>query len=146
MSISEQIEVMINNLTDNNHPPQIVTITKAYNNNTCDIQTNTGILQRVECSGQPIKDTKGLLTYQEGKQNNPFVILFEDAETIIHSLGLGKFKIGTDGHLYVELPNNMENIFSINQNGHLTVELDTGIVNNYSINETGHLTYDRWDV
>ena len=145
MSLSGEIETMINALTGNNHPPQIVEVTKAYSNKTCDVRNETIELQRIECSGLAINGGKGLLTYQEGNSNNPFVLLFEDAENTIQSLGLGRFHIDTDGDLYVELPNNAENIFSIDNNGDLYVELDTGIINNYSIDETGDAIYERWD-
>lgn len=145
MSLSSEIETMINNLTGNNHPPQIVEITKAYSNKTCDVKNEIIDLKRIECSGLAVTGTKGLLTYQEGKSNHPFVLLFEDGENTIQSLGLGKFTIDKEGDLYVELPNNAENIFSIDNNGDLYVELDTGITNNYSIDETGDVTYERWD-
>ena len=125
MSLSDEIETMINALTGNNHPPQIVTVVKAYSNNTCDVRNETIELQRIECSGLAVKDGKGLLTYQEGNSNNPFVLLFEDGETTIQSLGLGKFTIDNNGDLYVEL--------------------DTGVSNNYSIDETGDVIYERWD-
>ena len=145
MSLSDEIETMINALTGNNHPPQIVTIVKAYSNNTCDVRNETIELQRIECSGLAVKDGKGLLTYQEGNSNNPFVLLFEDGETTIQSLGLGKFTIDNNGDLYVELPNGIENRFSIDNNGDLYVELDMGVTNNYSIDETGDVIYERWD-
>ena len=141
MSISEQIETMINSLTDNNIPSQLVTITKAYPNKTCDINTNKGSLRNIRCSGLAIPDTTGLLIYENGDQQSPFVLLFTEAETIIHSLGLGLFNITEDGDLTVELPNSMNNIFTINEDGNLTVTL-TG-TNNYNINDEGDITYDR---
>lgn len=145
MSLSDEIATMITSMTGNNHPPQIVEITKAYSNKTCDVKNEIIDLKRIECSGLAVKGTKGLLTYQEGKSNHPFVLLFEDGENTIQSLGLGKFTIDKNGDLYVELPNNSENIFSIDNNGDLYVELDTGIINNYSIDETGDAVYERWD-
>lgn len=141
MSISEQIETIIKDITDNNHPPQIVTIKKAYSTQKCDIQTEQGTLRNIRCSGLPIQDTTGLLIYENGDQKSPFVLLFTDAETIIHSLGLGLFTIDENGDLTVELPNSMQNIFNINTNGDLTVTLDG--TNNYSINNEGDITYDR---
>ena len=141
MSISDEITTIIQSLTDNNIPPQIVTIKKAYNTQKCDITTEQGTLRNIRCSGLPIQDTTGLLIYENGDQQSPFVLLFNDAETIIHSLGLGLFNINEDGDLTVELPNSMTNIFNINEDGDLTVTL-TG-TNNYSINNEGDITYDR---
>ena len=141
MSIVEQIETIVKDLTNNNHPPQLVTITKAYNKPICDINTPNGDYKNIPCSGKAIQNTKGLLTYTNGEQDKPFVILFQDAETIIHSLGLGLFTIGTDGNLYIELPNGVENTFTINENGDLTTTEP-----NYNINNDGDATYDRWDI
>ena len=145
MGISDQIEIMINSLTGNNHPPQLVTITKSYSNKTCDIKTEDTILKRIESSGIAVEGTKGLLTFKNGNSNTPFVLLFEDGEATINSLGLGKFTISDDGDLYVELPNGIENPFSIDENGNLKIELESGSTNNYSINETGDAVYERWD-
>ena len=144
MSISEQIEIIVNDLTDNNIPPQLVTIKKAYNNKTADITTSNGTYRNVQCSGLAVEGAKGLLVYEDGEQDKPFVILFEDAETTITSLGLGKFHIH-DGNLYVELPEGVPNPFSINEDGDLIVEIPEGKTNNYSINNDGDLIYDRWD-
>ena len=143
MSISEQIEAIVNSMTDNNIPPQLVTIKEAYNDLRCDIETTNGtILKRIESSGQGIPNTKALLIYEKGEQEKPFIILFQDAETIIHSLGLGKFTIN-DGDLLVELPNGIDNIFAFNNNGELTVTLPDNATNNYSINSNGDTTYNR---
>jgi len=142
MSIGEQIEVMINNLTDNNHPPQIVTITKAYSNDTVDIQHLDGTVNKnIKSSGLGVKGTKALLTYENGDQKKPFVMLFEDGRNTINNLGMGLFHIYEDD-LYVELPNGISNPFSINQNGQLIVSL-TG-ENHYSIRGTD-IYYERWD-
>ena len=79
MSISEQIETIITSMTDNNYPPQLVTITKAYNERICDITTNTGeVMKRVRCSNLAVEDTIALLTYPDGDPNKPFVLLFTD--------------------------------------------------------------------
>ena len=141
MTIADEITTIIQSLTDNNIPPQIVTITKGYNKPICDITTQTGTLRNIRCSGLAIPNTTGLLIYENGDEHSPFVILFTEAETIIHSLGLGLFKITDDGDLTVELPNSMNNIFTINEDGDLTVTLDG--TNNYSINTDGDCIYDR---
>ena len=141
MTITDEITTIIQSLTDNNIPPQIVTIQKGYNKPICDIQTPNNTLRNIRCSGLAIPDTTGLLIYENGDQQSPFVLLFTDAETIIHSLGLGLFKITEDGDLTVELPNSMNNIFTINTDGELTVTLDG--TNNYNINNEGDITYDR---
>ena len=79
MSISEQIETIITSMTDNNYPPQLVTITKTYNERICDITTNTGeVMKRVRCSNLAVEDTIALLTYPDGDPNKPFVLLFTD--------------------------------------------------------------------
>lgn len=144
MGIMEQIEIAINDRTGNNIPSQLITINKAYNNKTADITTNNGTYRNVPCSGLAVEGAKGLLVYEDGEQDKPFVILFEDAETTITSLGLGKFHI-YDGDLYVELPEGVPNPFSINEDGDLIVEIPEGKTNNYSINNDGDLIYDRWD-
>ena len=141
MTITDEITTIIQSLTDNNIPPQIVTIQKGYNKPICDIRTQTSTLRNIRCSGLAIPDTTGLLIYENGDEHSPFVILFTDAETIIHSLGLGLFKINEDGDLTVELPNSMNNIFTINEDEELTVTLD--VTNNYSINTDGDCIYNR---
>ena len=141
MTIADEITTIIQSLTDNNIPPQIVTILKGYNKPICDIQTQTSTLRNIRCSGLAIPDTTGLLIYENGDEHSPFIILFTDAETIIHSLGLGLFKINEDGDLTVELQNSMNNIFQINEEGELTATLDG--TNNYSINTDGDCIYDR---
>lgn len=79
MSISEQIETIVQSMTDNNHPPTLVTIKKAYNERICDIITNNGtIMKRVKCSNLAVEDTLALLTYEDGDPNRPFVLLFTD--------------------------------------------------------------------
>ena len=141
MTIADEITTIIQSLTDNNIPPQIVTILKGYNKPICDITLNNQTLRNIRCSGLAIPDTTGLLIYENGDEHSPFVILFTDAETIIHSLGLGLFKINEDGDLTVELQNSMNNIFQINEEGELTATLDG--TNNYSINTDGDCIYDR---
>ena len=141
MTIADEITTIIQSLTDNNIPPQIVTIQKGYNKPICDITTSNNTLRNIRCSGLAIPDTTGLLIYENGDEHSPFVILFTDAETIIHSLGLGLFTIDENGDLTVELPNSMNNIFTINEDGDLTVTLEG--TNNYSINTDGDCIYDR---
>ena len=141
MSISEQIEVIVTSLTDNNHPPQIITITEAYNDNTVDIEYPDGTMNKsIKASGRGVTGGQGILTYENGDQSKPYIILFEDAETTINSLGLGLFHIH-NGSLYVELPNGVTNPFTIN-NGKLYVTL-TG-TNDYEL-KGNDLYYERWD-
>lgn len=124
MSISKEIETIIQSLTDNNYPSQLVTVTKAYNENVCDILTSNGdVMKRVECSNKANIGTKALLTFLEGKQDKPFVILFNTG-------GGG----GGDGLLVGS--------FHINENGHLIATLPHGAVNPYTINNEGHLIYN----
>ena len=79
MSIGEQIETIVSAMTDNNHPPQLVTIVKGYKERICDITTSTGeVLKRVRCSNLAVEGTLALLTYDKGDQNKPFVLLFTD--------------------------------------------------------------------
>ena len=123
MTITDQITTLIQTLTDNNNPPQIITIRKTYNNNTADIETENGTLYNIPCSGQPITNTKALLTYNNGDINQPYLLLFEDAKTTIQSMGYGEFHINTEGELIIELPNGITNPFTIT-NGKLTVTDD----------------------
>lgn len=79
MSIGEQIETIVSAMTDNNYPPQLVTIIRAYNERICDIQTTNGeVLKRVKCSNLAVEGTLALLTYDKGDENKPFVLLFTD--------------------------------------------------------------------
>ena len=66
-------------------------------------------------------------------------------DAIILALGVGLFKIKEDGHLYVELPQTVENYYEINS-GHLIVTVPEDVPNDYTLDtETGHLYYDRGD-
>lgn len=142
MSISEQIEIMIQTLTNNNHPPQIITITRTYPKNIVDIQLPDGTIQKeVKSSGRGVTGGKGLLCYNQGSQTQPYIILFEDADQTITSLGLGRFYIHDD-ELYVELPNNTSNPFTL-VDGDLTVTSDE-TVNNYELKDND-IYYERWD-
>jgi len=136
MAIGEQIEIMIDNLTGNNVPPELVTIKKAYSNNSADIiKANNEVLQGIKCSGLAVEGGQGLLVHRE---NSPFIILFEDARQTAQALGLGLFYIN-NGDLFVELPNGIENPFTITD-GDLTVEIDGE--NNYTLNNK-ELKYKR---
>ena len=141
MSLTEEIQAIISSMTDNNYPPQIITIRKAYTNNTADIITDNGILTNIPCSGKPVQDTKAMLTFNNGDMQDPYLILFEDAKITIQALGLGEFYIKDDGILYVELPNGIENIFKISE-GTLYVNLPEGVTNNYEIKDND-LYYER---
>jgi len=136
MAIGEQIEIMIDNLTGNNVPPELVTIKKAYSNNSADvIKANNEVLQGIKCSGLAVEGGQGLLVHRE---NSPFIILFEDARQTAQALGLGLFYIN-NGDLFVELPNGIENPFTITD-GDLTVEIDGE--NNYTL-DNKELKYKR---
>lgn len=136
MPIGEQIEIMVNSLTGNNVPPELVTIKKSYSNNSADvIKSNDEVLAGVKCSGLGVEGGQGLLVHRE---NSPFIILFEDARQTAQSLGLGLFYIN-NGELFVELPNGIDNPFEIT-NGVLTVELDGD--NNYEL-VNNELKYKR---
>lgn len=76
MGIGEQIETIVNSMTGNNNPPQVVTIRKAYDNNTVDIITKDGVLKNVRCSGEGTAGDNALLTYDNGDMQTPFVLLF----------------------------------------------------------------------
>lgn len=80
MSIVSQVENIVNSMTGNNNPPQIVTIRKAYNNNTADIITKNGVLRNVRCSSKADNQDKGLLIFEDGDMQSPFVILFNSPE------------------------------------------------------------------
>ena len=78
MSLLEQIEAVVKDMTDNNNPPQIVQVSKAHDNNKCDIVTKTGNLRNIDCSGTATAGDKALLVYNEGDSGKPFVLLFAD--------------------------------------------------------------------
>ena len=76
MGIGEQIETIVQSMTGNNNPPQVVTIRKGYDNNTADIITKDGVLKNVRCSGKAEAGDNALLTYDNGDMQTPFVLLF----------------------------------------------------------------------
>lgn len=136
MAIGKQIEIIVDSLTGNNVPPEVVKIKKAYSNNSADvIKPNNEVLNGIKCSGLGVEGEQGLLVHRE---NSPFIILFEDARQTAQALGLGLFYIN-DGDLFVELPNGIDNPFSI-VNGVLKVEIDGE--NNYSL-DNKELKYNR---
>lgn len=136
MAIGEQIEIIVSSLTGNNTPPELVTIKKAYSNNSADvIKANDELLTGIKCSGLAVEGGNGLLVHRE---TSPLVILFEDARQTAQALGLGLFYINNDD-LFVELPNGIDNPFTIND-GDLTVELDGE--NNYTL-DNKELKYKR---
>lgn len=83
MSIGNQIETIVASMTGNNNPPQIVTIRKAYNNNTADITTKDGVLKNVRCSGTATNGDKAILLFENGDIQSPFVLLFTAGEVDI---------------------------------------------------------------
>ena len=83
MSLTEQIQTIISSMTDNNYPPQIITIRKAYDNHTADITTNDGVLKNIRCSGLATDNSKALLIYENGDLQKPFVLLFTAGEVDI---------------------------------------------------------------
>ena len=132
---------------NNNPAPEECRVKKVYDDGYVDIILDNTIISYIKCLGEPKKDSKGVLVYLNGDYTNKLVIIENDTnEAVILALGIGKFTIGTDGDLYVELPNNIENPFSINEDGDLIVELPDGATNDYHINSNGDLIYDRWDV
>lgn len=136
MAIGEQIEIIVQSLTGNNVPPELITIKKSYSNNSADvIKSNNELLTGIKCSGLAIEGEQGLLVH---RKNSPFIILFEDARQTAQALGLGLFYIN-NGDLFVELPNGIDNPFSI-VNGVLKVELDGD--NNYTL-VNKELKYER---
>jgi len=90
-----------------------------------------------------------VVSFSDNSLHNPFIIGTTTPTNLddltILALGLGLFKIGDNGHLYVELPVNMDNFFEIDNNGDLIVDYN-GASRDYTINSNGHLIYDRWDV
>lgn len=79
MSIGEQIESIIYSVTDNNIPPQVISILKVYPDNTCDIITNNNaIMRNIRCTGSVDNTGKGLLVFEDGKQDKPYVLLSTD--------------------------------------------------------------------
>ena len=76
MSIGEQIETIVNSMTGNNNPPQVVKIRKGYDNNTADVITKNGILKNVKCSGEATAGDEALLVYDNGDMQTPFLLLF----------------------------------------------------------------------
>ena len=80
MSIAQQIESIVSSMTDNNIPPKLVTIIKGYDKAICDIQTDNGILKNIQCSTLAAAGDNGLLVYNNGEENKPFVIVFKESK------------------------------------------------------------------
>ena len=115
MGIGEQIETIVQSMTGNNNPPQVVTIRKGYDNNTADIITKDGVLKNVRCSGKAEAGDNALLTYDNGDMQTPFVLLFTGD-------GGGG---GGDLTRYVK-KEDVDLKFSLEDNGTIIVGLDVG--------------------
>lgn len=76
MSLLEQIEAVVNDMTDNNTPSQLITVIKGYDEKVCDIETSNGVLRNIPCSVLAEKGDEGLLVYPDGDGGKPFVLLF----------------------------------------------------------------------
>ena len=92
-----------------------------------------------------------LLGFVDNNLHQPYIIGTTSPENpaneaLILALGVGLFKIKEDGHLYVELPQTIENYYEVDNNGHLLVTLPEGVSNDYTIDfDDRHLYYDRGD-
>ena len=92
-----------------------------------------------------------LLGFVDNNLHQPYIMSTTSPENpandaLILALGVGLFTIRDDGHLYVELPQTVENYYSIGADGHLYAELPEGASNDYALDsDTGHLFYDRGD-
>lgn len=147
-TLSEQIITIVQSEANNNEAPLQATVNHIYTDGYVDIRlTNNDLVKYVQCIGEAKTGKTGVLVFLNGTTDNPiFIVDHDSTEETILALGLGKFTIGSDGHLYVELPNGVSNPFSINENGNLIVEVPDGATNDYSINNNGNLIYDRWDI
>lgn len=78
-------------------------------------------LEDVLCIGIPKINTTCIVIYLNNDSNNPIAVITQNNDSdIAKALGYGAFSI-KDNHLYVELPEGMENPFSLN-NGHLYID------------------------
>lgn len=146
-TLSEQIITIIKSEANNNEAPLQGTVKYIYPDGYIDIQLDTGTVKYIQCIGEAKTGKTGVLVFLNGTTDNPIFIVDHDTnEETILALGLGKFTIGSDGDLYVELPNGISNPFSINEDGNLIVEVPDGATNDYKINENGNVIYDRWDI
>ena len=90
-------------------------------------------LEDVLCIGIPKLNTTCIVIYLNNDPNNPIAVITQNNDSAIaKALGYGAFSI-KDDHLFVELPEGMENPFSLS-NGHLYID-DSKIsdVETYSI-------------
>jgi hypothetical protein len=148
-TLADEIITIIKSESNNNEAPQTGTVNHIYTNGYVDIQlTNNGdIIKYIQCIGEPKTNKNGVIVFLNGTLDNPiFIVDHDTTEQTILALGLGLFTIGSDGDLYVELPNGISNPFSINEDGDLLVEIPDGATNDYEINSDGDITYDRWDI
>ena len=102
-------------------------------------------LEDVLCMGIPKIDTSCVVIYLNNDPNNPIAIISQNTDSdVAKALGYGAFTI-EDDHLFVELPEGMENPFSLS-NGHLYVD-DSKISNatSYSI-KNNHVFRDDVDL
>ena len=145
-TLSEQIEHIVNDLANDNPACEEAVITNVIEGY-CDIKLSNGDgLKHLKYIGTAEPDGKCLVVYPEGEQNNPLVLAvdIDNTETNIRAMGCGLFKIKNDGHLWVELPVGMENIFSINSSGHLKADYPS-TNREYILKSDEHLYYKRED-
>lgn len=127
MSIMEQIEIAIRGNTGNNIPCEVVTINKVYPNNTCDINTSKGVLRNVRCSGSVDNNKQGLLMFEDGKQDKPFVLLFNDLKDYYTKEEVDDLISGGTIDLKKYVKKEDVNLkFNLESNGYITIGIDVG--------------------
>lgn len=144
-TLSDEIIKIVEDKSNNNPAPISCKITKIVNGYVQVITDTGAVMNNLQVLGNPTPNTDGVIAYLDGSYDYPLVIPSTDETTnTILALGLGLFKIKSDGHLYVELPNGISNFFEIDGNGHLLVTLPTGATNDYALNTNDkHLYFDR---
>ena len=145
-TLSKEIIKIVQSEANDNPAPEQCTILES-DSGYCKIRLNDGnILSNIPILGNPTNTTTGVIAYLDGEHNNPIIIPSTD-ETMntILALGLGLFKIKSDGILYVELPNGIDNFFEIKNDGKLYVTLPSGASNDYHLESDKILYYNRED-
>ena len=143
-SMREEIIKIVDEKANNNPAPEKCTIIESNNGFVKVKLINGSVLSNLPVLGNPTPFTDAIVTYINGESNSPLIVPSVDENlTMILALGLGLFKIKSDGHLYVELPNGISNFFTLDNNGHLLVTLPDGVSNDYHLENDGHLYYYR---
>ena len=125
-----------------------VTITNVNPDNTVNCREDNGTIHKNVINTTNLNltpDDVVLLSFVDNNIYNPMVtggVTVKGADDqMIYALGLGKFKINTDGDLIFTLPIGVENYAGISEDGDLIIDLDSTEAKRFNINDKGEVIY-----